>query len=269
MAEAPNEETPIEATVMPTDPDGADGISRYRASFYHFAISLGVFVVFAYFILFRWYPDFFYSIDGGWEGMRIIIGVDLILGPLLTLVVFKSGKPGLKFDLAMIGITQSVCLLAGVFVVYSERPIFFIYYEKHFYSSSADTFAKYGVLTPNPSNYSDVTPARVISVLPENPIEQADFLKVLYQTNIPPWVYEPTYQALGDHIDQILQEGIEEKVIQERDDDGNLDNWLTEQGGTFDDYTFIPIHSRYRDAFLGLRKSDKSFVGIVEIQPPK
>jgi len=28
-------------------------------------------------VLFAWYPDFFYTIDGGWEGMRIIIGADL------------------------------------------------------------------------------------------------------------------------------------------------------------------------------------------------
>ena len=268
MTETPDKATPDKATALPTDPGGADGMSRYRVSFYHFLISLGVFVGLAYFVLFIWYPDFFYSIDGGWEGMRLIIGVDLILGPLLTLVVFKSGKPGLKFDLTLIGITQFVCLLAGLFIVYSERPIFFIYYEKHFYSSSACAFTDYGLQTPDPSKYSDVTPARVISVLPEDPIEQANFLKVLYQTNIPPWVYEPTYQALGDHIDQVIQAGIEEKAIRDRDGDGNLNKWLMDQGGTFDDYAFIPIHSRYRDAFLGLRKSDKSFVGIVEIQPP-
>ena len=117
---------------IPADADPAPVMSRYQACFYHFLISLAVFVGLAYLVLYRWYPDFFFAIDGGWEGMRIIIGVDLILGPLLTLVGVKSGKPGLKFDLTMIGITQIACLLAGLFIVYSERPIFFIYYEEHF-----------------------------------------------------------------------------------------------------------------------------------------
>jgi hypothetical protein len=96
---------------------GSRVISRYEASFYHFLISFVVFVVLAYFVLFRWYPEFFYTIDGGWEGMRIIIGVDLILGPLLTLVVFKAGKPGLKFDLSMIAIIHSVCLQACLWCI--------------------------------------------------------------------------------------------------------------------------------------------------------
>ena len=43
-------------------------------------------------MLFEWFPDFYYAIDGGWEGMRLIIGVDLVLGPMLTLVVFKARK---------------------------------------------------------------------------------------------------------------------------------------------------------------------------------
>lgn len=68
-------------------------MSRYLAAFYHLLISLVVFCFLAYLVVFVWYPEFFYSIDGGWEGMRIIIAVDLVLGPTLTLVVFKAGKP--------------------------------------------------------------------------------------------------------------------------------------------------------------------------------
>ena len=73
-------------------------MSRYRAALYHLSISLIVFFFLTYLVLVHWFPGFFYAIDGGWEGMRIIIGVDLILGPTLTLMVFKVGKPGLKLD---------------------------------------------------------------------------------------------------------------------------------------------------------------------------
>ena len=243
-------------------------MSRYLAFFYHILISFAIFLVLAYVILFYWYPDFFFSIDGGWEGMRIIIGVDLILGPALTLAVFKAGKPGLKFDLTCIGILQAVGLAAGLYIVYSERPIFFIYYEKHFYSSSADTFTNYGIRTPDPGKFSDRTPARVISVLPANPIEEADFRRTLYKDEIPVWVYEPTYSSLDERLDQIIEEGVSEEELRDRDTRGNLDNWLLANGGTISDYAFFPIHSRYRDAFLGIRKLDKAFIDIVEIPPP-
>ena len=108
-------------------------MSRFLASFYQLLISLAVVAVLTYLVLVQWYPGVLYSIDGGREGMRIIIGVDLILGPLLTLIVFKSGKPGLKFDLVAIGILRLTCLLGGIYIVYTERPMAFVYYDKHFY----------------------------------------------------------------------------------------------------------------------------------------
>lgn len=53
-------------------------MSRYLACFYHFMISLLIFIVPAYVIVFHWYPDYFFAIDGGWEGMRLVIGVYMV-----------------------------------------------------------------------------------------------------------------------------------------------------------------------------------------------
>jgi hypothetical protein len=243
-------------------------VSRFRAAFYHLSISFVIFIALAYVVLFVWFPDFFFRIDGGWEGMRILIGVDLVLGPLLTLMVFKAGKPGLKFDLTMIGTFQAACLAAGLYVIYSERPIFFIYYEQHFYSSSADTFTRFGVDTPDSKKFSDISPAYVYVQPPDNAIEQADVLKILYDDEVPPWTYALWYTPLDEHMARVLQEGISEGEIRGRDVDKNLDAWLEKHGGEFSDYAFFPIHSRYRDAFIGIRKSDGQMVDIVEIPPP-
>jgi hypothetical protein len=69
-------------------------------------------------------------------------------------------------------------------------------------------------------------------------------------------------------MDKVIAEGFSEEELRDRDDDGKLEIWLEDNGGIFSDYVFIPIHSRYRDAFIGIRKSDNSFVDIVEIPPP-
>ena len=92
-------------------------MSRWQAFAIHLGISSLIFIGLAYLVFYHWYPDFFFDTDGGWEGMRIIVAVDLILGPCLTLIVFKAGKPGMKTDLIMIGVFQAVCLAAGVYVV--------------------------------------------------------------------------------------------------------------------------------------------------------
>lgn len=243
-------------------------MSRYRAALYHLCISLLVFFFLAYLILVHWFPGFFYAIDGGWEGMRIIIGVDLILGPTLTLIVFKQGKPGLKMDLTLIGLFQSICLTAGVYVVHAERPLFFVYYQAHFYSLSADTFSRYGRPAPDLSKYSEATPIKIYIDLPESPIEEADFRRVLVQDKIPAWIYEPLFTPLQDSLAKVLQQGTAEQELRERDSHHNLDSWLERYGGSAEDFVFIPIHSRYRDAFIGIAAADGQFIDIVEIPPP-
>ena len=52
-------------------------MTRYRAFAIHLGISLAIFTVLAYLVLAVWYPDLFFTTDGGWQGIRIIIAVDL------------------------------------------------------------------------------------------------------------------------------------------------------------------------------------------------
>jgi hypothetical protein len=98
-------------------------MSRWKAGVLHFLISLAIFLGLLAVILLLWYPGILFNIDSGWAGLQLVIGVDLIAGPVLTLVVFKAGKKGLSFDLSCIAFFQAACMAAGMWVIYSERPI--------------------------------------------------------------------------------------------------------------------------------------------------
>ncbi|MGV0033418.1 MAG: hypothetical protein ACNYPE_00120 [Candidatus Azotimanducaceae bacterium WSBS_2022_MAG_OTU7] len=241
-------------------------MSRYLASFYHFLISLAVFVVLAYLILVEWYPGILYTIDGGWEGMRIIIGVDLVLGPLLTLIVFKSGKPGLKFDLAVIALVQSSCLLAGTFVVYDERPLALVYYDKRFYTVSADTFADYD--RPVPEFQGQDLPVYLYSEVPEDPIEKADFLNERHLLGQPAWIYEPTYRPMDLFLERIIEQGFPIEDLWALDLSGQLAMWVEEHGEDERDYAFYPVKSRYNDGFIVIHRANKEIIDVISIKAP-
>ena len=98
-------------------------MNRYKAAAVHLTISVLVFIALLGIIITVWYPGVLFNISGGWTGLKLVMGVDVILGPLLTLIVFKAGKPGLKFDLGCIATAQIVCMAAGLYIVYSERPL--------------------------------------------------------------------------------------------------------------------------------------------------
>lgn len=60
---------------------GNNLVSRWKAFLIHLALSLVIFAFLLAIILMVWYPGLLLEISGGWEGMRIVIGVDWCLGP--------------------------------------------------------------------------------------------------------------------------------------------------------------------------------------------
>ncbi len=62
----------------------------------------------------------------------LILAIDLILGPLMTLVVYKPHKASLKFDLTVIACVQLAALLYGLHTVGSGRPAYMVYTQDRF-----------------------------------------------------------------------------------------------------------------------------------------
>ena len=99
-------------------------MTRFRAAGIHLALSALIVLSVLALMFFVWYPYGMFKLLGGSELVYLIAGVDLTLGPLLTLIVFKSGKKTLKFDLAVIGIIQLAALIYGANVMFKSRPVF-------------------------------------------------------------------------------------------------------------------------------------------------
>jgi len=99
-------------------------MSRWKAAAIHMSISATIGVVVGLLLLFVWYPPPYFHAAGADTLVVLLVCVDLVLGPLLTLVVFKSGKRGLKFDLVLIGLMQAAALIYGLSVVLESRPVF-------------------------------------------------------------------------------------------------------------------------------------------------
>jgi hypothetical protein len=102
-------------------------MSRFKAAWIHLLISaILVGSVFAVVFL-AWYPSPSFAVVGTSSIIQILIGVDLVVGPVLTLIVYKHGKPGLKFDLAVIAIVQLTALFFGAYRLYDEKPDYIVF----------------------------------------------------------------------------------------------------------------------------------------------
>lgn len=96
---------------------------RIRAALIHLTLSAAVASAVFLPIYFYWYPDVLFEGAGGRDLFFLIVGVDITLGPLITLIIFKPGKKGLLFDLVVIGILQTAALAFGVYTLFESRPV--------------------------------------------------------------------------------------------------------------------------------------------------
>jgi hypothetical protein len=112
-------------------------MTRWQASGLHVLISIAVAGAVITLMLALWYPGPLFEAAGGSDLLFILVGVDVVVGPLITLVIFRSGKPGLKFDLVVIGVLQLSALVYGMHAVYLARPAFIVFVADQFQVASA------------------------------------------------------------------------------------------------------------------------------------
>ena len=78
-------------------------------------------------VFFIWYPSPLATAVGVMHIFLMLLVIDVILGPLLGLLVYKEGKKTLKFDLGVIIFIQIVALCYGVFSIEQGRPAWLVY----------------------------------------------------------------------------------------------------------------------------------------------
>ena len=112
-------------------------MTRWRASGLHLLFSIAIAAAVLALMLSLWYPGPLFEAAGGNDLLFILAGVNVVIGPLITLIIFRSGKWGLKFDLAVIGILQIGALIYGMRAVYLARPLFIVFVVDQFQVASA------------------------------------------------------------------------------------------------------------------------------------
>jgi hypothetical protein len=99
--------------------------SRARASATHFVFSVILAAACAALVYLLWYPNPLGSMSGVSDLFLLVLAVDVVLGPLVTLVVFNTRKPRAELvrDLAVVVLVQLGALGFGMWTVFAGRPV--------------------------------------------------------------------------------------------------------------------------------------------------
>lgn len=102
-------------------------IARLKAFLIHLLISTCIAVAVIGVVFFVWYPAPLHTAAGVTQIFLLLLAVDVVLGPLLTLIVYKAGKKTLIMDLTVIALLQLSALGYGVWTVAEGRPAWLVF----------------------------------------------------------------------------------------------------------------------------------------------
>ena len=233
----------MEATVA-----AARKLTRWQASGIHLLISALIAAATLAVMLLVWYPPPLFELEGGLGLVFILIGVDVGIGPLITLVIFKSGKPGLRFDLWTIAVLQSCALIYGCYVVFEARPAFIVFVKDQFEVVSAVELTSADLQQARRAEFRRPPLTGPLLVAAEPPTDQKEAQELLFlaieqgrdmrhfpKYYVPYAEYQQTVLAKGRTLEQVRRSEPEIARI--------IEHYLADSGRKEADVRYLPLRA--------------------------
>ena len=243
---------------------------KFKAFLIHLLISATIVgIVFVLIFLF-WYPRPYFEANGAWTVLRVLVMVDLVLGPLLTLVLFKRGKKGLVLDMCFIAAIQIAALIYGVYVIYGERPYYLAF--------AVDRFEVIGKveIDANKIKYKELKikpykgPIFVFADFPKDKEERKNLLFEVVTQGKPDLERRPEYyHPYMLNIDKVLQKAKPLSTLTQEDasNQKKIDKFLKRHSGVQENYLYLPLVGKNNDLALVLDKNSGLPVDGIAIDP--
>lgn len=223
-------------------------MSRWKASGIHLLLSVAIVGSVLLFMLATWYPGSLFRAAGGSHLVFILASVDVTIGPLLTAIVFKSGKKSLRFDLSVIAILQIAALIYGVQTVYQARPIYFVFAVDRFEVVTAkdiDPADLAKVTRPEFSRLPLGSPRFIAAEMPTDPKLSNELLgSALSGKDLQ--MFPQYYVEYSQMATKALTKARPVESLRTRDA-ATLDDFLRGRNLTDDAVRYLPLHALKQD----------------------
>jgi hypothetical protein len=223
--------------------------TRWQAAGTHLLICLVIATAALAVILGMWFPGALFDAAGGLGLLYLLVSVDVVLGPLLTLLVFKSGKPGMKFDLAVIGAVQLAALIYGFSVVAQARPAFVVFVLDRFEMVAAVELEAQELAAAKREEFRSVPwtgPMLVAADMPADPAERQKLVE-LAMAGIDLQHFPKYYVPYAERTQQVLAKAMTIARLRETEPANMpaVEAWLKSSGTKEDDVRALLLRTRF------------------------
>jgi hypothetical protein len=247
---------------------------KLRAASLHLGISAIVACCVVALVYLGWYRDGLSSIEGVGQVLLLLLGIDVVLGPLMTLLVYKRGKKTLILDLAVIAFLQAAFLTYGVYSVELGRPAFLVFEENRFDTVSyadlpPDSKDQLAVnVDPNTSR-SALGPVFVAAIPPTDP-ELAQKLLSTAMAGGPELSQLPMYyKGFEQSFEAIVAKArpLEELKKIAGNDAAGIDTFVDSLGASKADFKYLPLKGKSKNGIVVINPNNPRFVAVGQFKP--
>ena len=228
-------------------------ITKLKATAVHLSLSIIVFVYLAYQIYFNWYPQPYFSVDGGWQGIRLIGAVDLVLGPFITFLIFdlRKRRREIVFDLVVIAVIQFGTLAYGINLTYTQRPVAIVVIDDFVVGATMEQYGGKLESLDQLKRYSDEKPPIIFADLPRDKeaLDEVNRItlehKTLVHTQLQLYKSRAELTAALKSKQLVYMSRMDH--FKQRD---RYEAWLEQHGKSEDEILIAPFDGRYGKVWL-------------------
>lgn len=242
---------------------------RFRLFVGHLLVTLLVLSVIAFATLNWWSPEPYMSAEGGWSVLIILVVVGIVVGPLLTLLLYKPGKKGLLLDLVLVGMVQVGVIALGAFIIYDQRPVFLVFSVDRFTLVSKGDI-DISLLGPDVSlpRFSQ-KPIAVFARMPEAEDEKYKLIREVLAGKPDLEFRSEYYEPMRSNISTVASNSIDGKNISDNTlaAADMINDFVDQHCLKVDKCTFFPFIGKKKEMLLVLNREDGKVVGALDIDP--
>lgn len=245
-------------------------LNRWKAAAIHLGLSALIAATVVTVMLLVWYPPPYFGTMGATGLLKILIGVDVTLGPLLTLIVFDTRKKSLGFDLSVIAALQLGALAYGVWIMFDARPVYTVFAVDRFDVVSANELDQADLdAAPKYRDLSWSGPRVVGLHLPDKDTEEWSKLVFIGVAGKDAPQFPKYYVPYADVASDVLKKAkpLADLVRAKPDSKAEVDAFIARAARPQSELAYVPLNGRGGAATVVVDARDARIVGFIPLDP--
>lgn len=169
-----------------------------------------------------WYPGPLIDATGAKKIFLMVIGLDVCIGPILTLIIFNKKKKELARDLHVIFIIQVCALVYGIYTLTVARPVYLAFAVDRFEIVQANEITSESLTDVTNKRFKKLPRYKaqwIAALLPEDPEERNDILFNAIDNNADLAQLPKYYHDYSKAVDEIKKRAKPIENLQEHNKD--------------------------------------------------